>query len=227
MPRPFDALRSPEPSSSPSSPDEACNPQRLKLIAKFLSATLLVAVLGKSLAIAAPVIQKKASPESAGMSGEPMRILIERFTADRNSVSAVYTDQLSPATIARVTALDRDARQQLEQIKFDALDQEGKVDYPLSQGMSEQQLVDFAFLIESIELDLFELLAGIAIKGGHARDRRRRELVGVNRRHGIAICCEAFDEDAHGFARHPCTFGASLLLNDRGSDGQRFAEYGH
>lgn len=131
MPRPFDALRSPEPSSSPSSPDEACNPQRLKLIAKFLSATLLVAVLGKSLAIAAPVIQKKASPESAGMSGEPMRILIERFTADRNSVSAVYTDQLSPATIARVTALDRDARQQLEQIKFDALDQEGKVDYLL------------------------------------------------------------------------------------------------
>src|ERR1019366_5455011 len=39
--------------------------------------------------------------------------------------------QLSPATIARVTALDRDARQQLEQIKFDALDQEGKVDYLL------------------------------------------------------------------------------------------------
>jgi hypothetical protein len=61
----------------------------------------------------------------------PVQALIERYSADHDTLASVYTDQLSPTTRDRIARFLADQRTQLSAIAFNALDQEGKVDYLL------------------------------------------------------------------------------------------------
>ncbi len=60
-----------------------------------------------------------------------MQTLIERYSADHDTLASVYTDPLAPATRERMTRFLADARRQLAAVDFAALDEEGKADYLL------------------------------------------------------------------------------------------------
>jgi uncharacterized protein (DUF885 family) len=60
-----------------------------------------------------------------------MRDLIERYTADTESLSAKYSDPLAPTCIERLARFDTEWQQKLAALDFNALDQEGKADYLL------------------------------------------------------------------------------------------------
>jgi uncharacterized protein (DUF885 family) len=61
----------------------------------------------------------------------PVQPLIERYTADHDTLVSVYTDPLSPTTRQRMSRFRADWRQKLAAINFSTLDQEGKADYLL------------------------------------------------------------------------------------------------
>jgi len=61
----------------------------------------------------------------------PVQALIERYSADHDTLASVYTDPLSPATRDRMSSFHATWRQQLAAVDFAALDQEGKADYLL------------------------------------------------------------------------------------------------
>ena len=61
----------------------------------------------------------------------PVQALIERYSADHDTLAGVYTDPLSPATRERMSRFLAASRQQLAAVDFAALDQEGKADYLL------------------------------------------------------------------------------------------------
>jgi len=61
----------------------------------------------------------------------PVQALIERYSADHDTLTSVYTDPLSPTTRNRMGHFFADWRQQLSAVDFAALDQESKADYLL------------------------------------------------------------------------------------------------
>jgi uncharacterized protein (DUF885 family) len=61
----------------------------------------------------------------------PMQGIIERYSADHDTLLSVYSDTLSPASHDRMTRFLADSRRQLAAVDFAALDQEGKADYLL------------------------------------------------------------------------------------------------
>ena len=61
----------------------------------------------------------------------PAQALIERYSADRDTLASVYTDPFSPATRDRMSRFFAATRQQLAAVDFAGLDQEGKADYLL------------------------------------------------------------------------------------------------
>jgi hypothetical protein len=58
----------------------------------------------------------------------PVQAMIERFTTDRALLDNVYPDPLAPVSHARIAAFDKEWRAKLATVRFDSLDQEGKVD---------------------------------------------------------------------------------------------------
>lgn len=70
------------------------------------------------------------APASAAESST-MSTLIERYSADHDTLASVYTDPFSPTTRDRMARFFADQRQQLHAVNFAALDQEGKADYLL------------------------------------------------------------------------------------------------
>ncbi len=68
-----------------------------------------------------------------------MRPLIERYTVDRGSLTRSYPVSMSPARAARFRQLYSDWLAQLQKLKFDAMSQEGKVDYLLLKNHLEYE----------------------------------------------------------------------------------------
>lgn len=60
-----------------------------------------------------------------------MQALIERYSADHDTLASVYTDPFSPATRDRMSRFFAATRQRLAAVDFASLDQEGKADYLL------------------------------------------------------------------------------------------------
>jgi uncharacterized protein (DUF885 family) len=72
-----------------------------------------------------------ATPESAKIAPNPVQTLIERYSTDHDMLARVYGDPLSPTTQARFERFNAEWDKHLAAVDFDALDQEGKVDYLL------------------------------------------------------------------------------------------------
>jgi uncharacterized protein (DUF885 family) len=79
---------------------------------------------------AAPTIVAQA-PGPLDPSVPPMRALIERYSADHDTLTSVYSDPYAPATRERMAAFYRDNRALLAKVDFPALDREGQGDYVL------------------------------------------------------------------------------------------------
>jgi hypothetical protein len=96
----------------------------------------------------------------------PVKTLIEQFTADKMLIDNVYADPLAPVTHKRIMAFNKEWRAKLIAVRFDALDQEGKVDYLLlnnyltrdehAQELAVQQWHEVAPLLP-IASDIFAL----------------------------------------------------------------------
>jgi uncharacterized protein DUF885 len=65
----------------------------------------------------------------AGVPASPLEDVVNRYSADRNSLSRRYTADYSPERYARFTTFYRDWQQELAKVPFDALDVEGRIDY--------------------------------------------------------------------------------------------------
>jgi uncharacterized protein (DUF885 family) len=78
-----------------------------------------------------PLLQ--AAPAKPAPSAQPntVQALIERYSADHDTLASVYTDPYSPATRDRMSRFLADSRRQLAAVDFAALDEEGKADYLL------------------------------------------------------------------------------------------------
>jgi uncharacterized protein (DUF885 family) len=88
------------------------------------------------LAVAAFPLLVQAAPAKAASSVQPdapnpVQALIERYSADHDTLARFYADPLSPTTCERMRSFLATSRQQLNEIDFGALDQEGKADYLL------------------------------------------------------------------------------------------------
>lgn len=88
-----------------------------------LSLVLLALIIAPAILAQAPGVLDASVP--------PMRGLIERYTADHDTLASVYTDPLAPATRERWAVFYRDNRAQLAKVNFPALDREGQADYVL------------------------------------------------------------------------------------------------
>lgn len=84
------------------------------------------------LAVAAAHAVAQTAP--ADLPANSMQALIERYSADQDSLRSVYTDRLSPTTRQRMSEFEATWRNQLEKVKFETLDQEGKADYLLMKN---------------------------------------------------------------------------------------------
>jgi len=67
----------------------------------------------------------KPAPSVQPDAPHPVQALIERYSADHDTLAGVYTDPLSPATRERMSRFLAASRQQLAAVDFAALDQEG------------------------------------------------------------------------------------------------------
>ena len=94
-------------------------------IPRVLGSALVVALSLTSQVFAIPL------PDSAARN---LRVFIERFTVDHESLRHVYDDPLSPAREERFRRFYQDWQRQLEKLDFAVLDEDGRVDYLLLQN---------------------------------------------------------------------------------------------
>jgi hypothetical protein len=97
---------------------------RLVFRALLCCCTALLTCFPALLAAAVP------SQPNAG-SGNPVQVLIERYSTDHDLLTNVYNDPLSPVTRERMGRFIVETRKQLAGVRFESLDQEGKADYLL------------------------------------------------------------------------------------------------
>ncbi len=78
--------------------------------------------------------------KTANAEAGPMPLVIEQFTADRSALNRTYTVRISPVRMARFEKFYDDELTTLQRIDFDALSEEGKVDYLVLKSLviSEQ-----------------------------------------------------------------------------------------
>jgi uncharacterized protein (DUF885 family) len=93
---------------------------------RSLNRAFLVVASGMLLCSAASIAEKS----TAAGAGE-MRAVIEQFTADSDALAGTYTVRISPVHIARFEKFFGDEQARLQQMNFDALSEEDKIDYLL------------------------------------------------------------------------------------------------
>ena len=101
-----------------------------------------------------------------------MQALIERYSADQDSLRRVYTDRLSPTTRQRMSDFQATWRQQLAEVKFEALDQEGKADYLLLKNHLDR--VEHRSAVDEAQWKEVEPLLPFAAGIFSLEDARRR-----------------------------------------------------
>src|SRR5947207_2480307 len=80
-----------------------------------------------------------AQPEFADSPSE-MRAYIERYTVDRGNLLRYYTMELSSARSDRLKKFYSEWLDRLAPLNFDAMSQDGKVDYVLFRNLLQHQL---------------------------------------------------------------------------------------
>jgi uncharacterized protein (DUF885 family) len=101
-----------------------------------------------------------------------MQALIERYSADQDSLRRVYTDRLSPTTRQRMSDFQATWRQQLAEVKFEALDQEGNADYLLLKNHLDR--VEHRSAVDEAQWKEVEPLLPFAAGIFSLEDARRR-----------------------------------------------------
>src|SRR5690348_6221572 len=117
---------------------------------KLRIATWLVAalVLGGSLVFTSKTSGQKPSDAASDApdlkdldsSSSELRSLIERYVADRGSLTRSYPVEISPARRERFKQFYSDWLVTLAKLNFDTLSQDGKVDYLLFKTRLEHEL---------------------------------------------------------------------------------------
>jgi len=97
-------------------------------LSRFLLCYLLLISTFPALLQGAPA-RTASKPQTSA--SDPVQTLIERYSADRDTLGSVYTDPFSPTTRDRMARFNASWRKQLAAVDFAALDQEGKADYLL------------------------------------------------------------------------------------------------
>jgi len=115
-----------------------------------------------------------AAGDSNG-STSALRAMIERYTADRVSFSHVYDVPLSDAGETRLRKFFDESIAELQNVDFDQLDQEGKVDYLLLETHLKYQLRELADE-QKHEGEMLPLLPFAKIIVGLDEARRRMEV---------------------------------------------------
>jgi len=69
-----------------------------------------------------------------------MRTSIERYTADRTSLMRAYTVDRSPGRRERMAKFYREWLEELPKLNFDAMGQDGRVDYLLFRNHLQHEL---------------------------------------------------------------------------------------
>lgn len=100
------------------------------------SALLLLTALA---GVPATHAQQPAGSGALDNSVSPMRALIERYSADHDTLASVYTDPYSPATRERWAAFYGENRAALGKVDFASLDRESQADYLLFGNLLNQQ----------------------------------------------------------------------------------------
>jgi hypothetical protein len=84
------------------------------------------------------------SARAAPGSGGDLREVIERYQADRGALGRFYTIEGSPERIARLRRACADWRATLDQLDFEALDQDGRIDWLCLRTEIEGEELDLA-----------------------------------------------------------------------------------
>ena len=87
-----------------------------------------LALIASSLLVSA---QPPAANSDLDQSRSEMRATIERYTADRASLTRAYTIDLSAGRRDRMTKFYREWLDRLPKLNFDSMSQEGRIDYLL------------------------------------------------------------------------------------------------
>jgi uncharacterized protein (DUF885 family) len=117
---------------------------RRRSIVALVPTVVLIAGLGFHTAAqkkpAARTINEQGSQQVDRTGPREMRAIIETYVADRGSLQRSYPVAMSAARRERLRKLFSDELTQLQKLNFDAMSQEGKVDYILLRNYLEHEL---------------------------------------------------------------------------------------
>jgi uncharacterized protein (DUF885 family) len=137
----------------------------------------VAAIAASSLVVrssAIPFLESRPRADSDD-STSALRPLIERYTADRVSLSRMYDAPLSEVRRARFKEFYNEWLGKLQEVDFERLDQEAKVDYLLFENHLRDRLRDLA-LREKQDRELLPLLPFAKIIVDLDESRRRMEI---------------------------------------------------
>ena len=113
-----------------------------------------------------------------------MRSAIERYTADRGSLTRSYPVAVSRARRERFKKFYTDWLNSLQSLDFDSMSQDGKIDYILFRNHLEYELRQLD--IQSRQINEIEPLLPFAAKISELEETRRR-MEPINSAKGAAI----------------------------------------
>ena len=88
---------------------------------------------------------RRTPPTDLDLSASAMRPFIELFSLDRGTLLRYYVVDLDPARATRMKRFLTDWRERLNGIDFDALPQDGKVDYVVFRNYLDHELKKLEF----------------------------------------------------------------------------------
>jgi uncharacterized protein (DUF885 family) len=138
-------------------------------------------LIARPLAVAILVFASLGCPPGTNAAGDSdgttsgLRPMIERYTADRVSLSHVYDIPMSEVAATRLQKFFNDSIAELQKVEFDQLDQEGKVDYLLLESHLKYQLCELADE-QKHEAEMLPLLPFAKIIVELDESRRRMEV---------------------------------------------------
>src|SRR5882757_706632 len=137
----------------------------------------VAAIAASSLSVRSPAIPllEGAPRADSDDSTSALRPLIERYAADRVSLSRMYDAPLSEVRRARFREFYNEWLGKLQKVDFDRLDQEAKVDYLLFENHLRDRLRDLA-LRATQDRELLPLLPFAKIIVDLDESRRRMEI---------------------------------------------------
>ena len=112
--------------------------------------------LGNSFLWAIPARASREIAPALDQTGSEMRDVIENYNTDRGSLIRTYPDALSPVRRARLKQFYEQWRDNLTKLNFDAMGEDGRVDYLLFKNHLDHELRQLEMQIYSLHKELVE-----------------------------------------------------------------------